>query len=447
MRCRSPRSVLPSAWHVAMLLAALATASCGAAAEDRESPGSSAGDLPRTLAPVTPESVGISSERLERLEAGMQRFVDERELAGVVTLLARHGRVAHLSATGSKNIDTGDPMTTDAIFRIYSMSKPVTGVAMMILHEEGKWRLDDPVSNYLPEFEHLTVQVDDHTGQPRREDADRPMTMRELMTHSGGLAYGFSDSPADTRYSEANLFDLSLPLQGMIERLATLPLMAQPGTKWNYSISVDVQGYLVEKLSGQPFSEFLRERVFEPLGMTDTGFFVPPTKVDRIASVHAGENGQLETLSEMPYALVGPDPTERPVKPLGGAGLYSTIRDYARFAQMMLDGGALDGTRVLAPRTVEMMRTNHLSVSATRSMAEQRPGHGFGLDFAVIDDAAATGYPWVEGTFYWGGALGTWFWIDPATDLVFVGMIQHQGSAIGAVQGLSRNLVYQAVVE
>ena len=407
-----------------------------------------AAEADRDLKAAKPESVGIDPKRLERLESGMRAFVDEGRLSGVVTLVARHGKTAHLSAAGVKSTATGEPLDTDSIFRIYSMTKPVTGVAMMILHEEGKWRLDDPIAKYIPEWADLKVYAGDGSegegDELAVEDPASPMTMRHVMSHAGGLSYGFSPHPVDQRYGAADIFDLEKPLQTMIDKLGEIPLMVHPGTQWIYSISVDVQGYLVEKLSGQSLADFFRDRIFEPLGMSDTAFYVPEEKIGRLASIHAAdENGKLQPNPQM-FGLLGTDATEPPILPLGGAGLFSTAEDYARFAQMLANDGELNGERILAPRTVEMMRTNHLSPEAEATMT---PGLGFGMDFAVVLDSAAAGEPSREGSYYWSGAAGTWFWIDPATDLVFVGMIQHQGPEIGEIQGLSRNLIYQAIVK
>ncbi len=405
--------------------------------------------LDRDLATVNPAEVGISPERLERLDAGMQKMVDDGQLAGVVTMLARYGKVAFVDVAGMQNIGTGAPMRRDSIFRIYSMSKPITGVAMMMLFEEGKWRLNDPVSKYIPAFADLKVHVGGRpSGSLRLEDARRSMTMRELMSHSAGLAYGLRrDNAVDRLYREERVLNANASLQTMVDKLATLPLLAQPGTRWYYSIAVDVQGYLVEQLSGLALDQFLQERIFEPLGMVDTAFYVPIDKLDRVALIYTkGDNGTLEG------ADMGETRTALPAGPSGGGGLWGTADDYLRFTQMMLNGGELGGVRLLAPRTVEMMRTNHLSDEATAAMGRPnngvtaRPGTGFGLDFAVVDDPAAAGEPYATGAYYWGGAAGTWFWIDPETDLTFVGMIQHRGSAVRDVQGLSRNLVYQAVV-
>ena len=425
-----------SRWLSPVLLAALATgctASAGGVAADIDSP--------RDLALVAPETVGVSASRLERLEAGMRSFVEEQRLAGVHTVMARHGKIVHSSLTGVKDIESGAPLTEDAIFRIYSMSKPITGVAMMMLYEEGKWRLNDPVTKFIPEFEGLQVHAGDGPdGEPILEDANRSMTMRELMTHSSGLAYGLGNGNAvDRMYRETRVLDSSKSLQSMIDTLATLPLLYQPGERWFYSISVDVQGYLVEKLSGQPFDQFLQERIFDPLGMIDTAFYVPEEKLDRLALIHGeDENGALAPPQQ------GGSPTTPPAGPSGGGGLYGTAMDYLRFSQMVLNEGELDGVRLLSPRSIQMMRTNHLQEQALSTMG---PGSGFGLDFGVVMDPAAAGEPYSKGSFRWGGAAGTWFWIDPVEDFVFVGMIQHRGRAVGDVQGQSRNLAYAAILD
>ena len=393
----------------------------------------------RDLAVVDPAEVGVDAKRLERLEAGMQAMVDDGKLAGVVTLLARHGKLVYSGVHGVENVETRDPMTRESIFRIFSMTKPIIGTAMMMLHEEGLWRLNDPVSRYIPEFANLRVYSGENPdGSAKLEELESPMRMRHLMTHTAGLGYVLNRRhPVNRMFIEQGVLDPDAPLQTMIDKMAEVPLLAQPGTRWSYSAAIDVQGSLIEKLSGQPLGEFLQERIFEPLGMVDTAFYVPPDKVDRFAFRHNVQDGELSLEG-------GPEPrTMPPAGPSGGGGLYGTADDYLRFAQMMLNGGELDGVRLLAPRTVEMMRTNHMS---DQSLATRGPGQGWGLGFSVIMDAAAAGEPYGDGSYFWVGIAGTWFWIDPVNDLTFVGMIQHSGRALQEVQGLSRNLVYQAVV-
>ncbi len=398
----------------------------------------------RDLAVAAPESVGVSTERLKRLDAGMKGLVDDKRLPGVVTLMARKGKVVHFTAHGKKDLGLPDPLTKDSIFRIYSMTKPVTGVAMLMLYEEGKWRLDDPVSRYIPEFARLVVYVGENPdGTPKTEPARRSMTMRELMTHTAGLGYGLVGAhPVDKLFLTANVLDPAEPLSTMIGKIAGLPLIAQPGVRWSYSSAVDVQGYLVEKLSGMSFAQFLETRLFTPLGMKDTAFQVPAAKLGRVARMHReGDSGALVPSDRES------DPTVVPKAAFGGHGLFSTATDYARFAQMLLDGGELGGVRILAPRTVEMFRTNHVLAEPLKTM---RQGQGWGLGPQVILDAAASGEPYSDGSFHWWGIGGTWFWVDPVKEVVFIGMIQYQGRGFGAVtqiHGYARNLAYQAVMD
>jgi CubicO group peptidase (beta-lactamase class C family) len=395
----------------------------------------------RDLAVAQPDSVGVSSQRLRRIDETMKRFVDEKRIAGIVTLLTRRGKIVHHNAVGVKDVRKNEPVQKDSIFRIASMTKPITGAALMMLFEEGKWRLDDPVSRHIPEFAKLQVYTGANPdGTPTLEPARRSMTMRELMTHTGGLGYVLNSSnPVDRMIIQGRVLDTAAPLQTMIDKLAKLPLQSQPGTRWSYSIAVDVQGYLVEKLSGMKFDEFLRTRLFEPLGMKDTAFYVPKDKLSRLALVHADAKGGGLTADE-----VRGDPTVVPLGPSGGGGLFSTAMDYARFTEMLLNGGQLNGVRVLAPRTVEMMRTNYVNPEPLKTMG---PGLGWSLGFQVITDAAAAGEPYSTGSYHWFGIFGTWFWIDPVDDFAFIGMLQHQNLGTARqVHGVSRNLVYQAIV-
>ena len=394
----------------------------------------------RDLAAVPPESVGVSPERVKRIETAMKKLVDDKQVAGLVTLLERHGKVVAFDAVGQKDVRKADPVQKDSIFRIYSMTKPLTGLAMMMLYEEGKWRIDDPVARYIPEFAKMKVYTGrNEDGSPKLEDAKRSMTMRELMTHTAGLGYVLSaNNPVDKMIIDANVLNSAAPLKNMIDGLAKLPLLAQPGTRWSYSIGVDVQGYLVEKFSGMPFADFLRTRVFEPLGMKDTAFYLPQEKLARLALVHNGSPNGLVVDENRP------DPTVVPLGPSGGGGLFSTAMDYARFCEMMLGGGQLNGVRIIAPRTVEMMRTNYVNPDALKTMP---PGTGWGMDFQIVTDAAAAGDSVPNGTYSWFGIAGSWFWIDPVDDLAFVGMVQHVNlGTTRAIHGLSRSLVYQSIM-
>ena len=395
-----------------------------------------AADLPT----ARPESVGMSTQRLGRLKSEMQALVDRNQLPGVVTMVAKDGKVVEFEVAGKRDLESGAPLQKDSIFRIYSMSKPITGVAMMMLFEEGKWQLNDPVSKHIPEFANLKVaKVNPQTGAVTQVAPDHAMTMRELMSHSGGLTYGvFGSTAVDKMYTDVNVLDRDATLQAMIDKLGKIPLLHQPGERWHYSVSVDVQGYLVEKLSGQPFPEFLKQRIFDPLGMKDTAFYVPPEKLNRFVSFYTYDKDR----KFVPHPGV-PDFSKPPGAPSGGGGLVSTATDYMRFCQMLLNGGELDGHRLLSPLSVQLMRSNVLPATA-RTMS---PGTGFGLDFAVVEDPVAAGGYGGEGTFYWGGFAGTWFWIDPVYNLIVVGMIQHRGDGSPDVRALSRSLTYQAIVK
>src|SRR3984885_8425593 len=402
---------------------------------------------------MKPESLGFSSERLERLHAAMQQEVDQKRLAGVVTLLSRHGKVVEFRAYGKKDLASGAPMTTDTIFRAFSMTKVVTGVAMMILYEEGKWHPADPVSKYIPEFAHLKVfKGVDANGKMILEDPVHAPTMGELMSHTAGFTYGvFGDSPVDKLYQSTGVMQ-SKSLQDMIDKLASIPLLYQPGTRWVYSVSMDIQGYIVEKLSGQSLPDFMHECIFAPLGMNDTGFFVPRNKWNRFATLY-GENDKGELVpSPAPSGAGLGDYTAQPTMPSGGGGMITTAQDYMRFAQMLLNLGELDGVRILAPSTVQLMTSNHLApnlMTGEFSIGPEtiRPGMGWGYDCAVFTDPSAADEIVGKGTFFWLGAADTWFWIDPTNDIVFVGMTQHMiGPNQPNVEQISRPAVYQALL-
>jgi CubicO group peptidase (beta-lactamase class C family) len=399
-----------------------------------------------------PESLGFSSERLVRLHDAMQRVVDEKALAGIVTLLMRHGKLVEERSYGVKDLASGAPMTNDTIFRIYSMTKPVTGVAMMMLYEEGKWHPADPISKYVPEFADLKVfKAADVNGGVITEAPVHPPTMAELLTHTAGFTYGlFGSTPVDRLYM-GKVWPGGGNLHDMMQRLAGVPLLYQPGSKWVYSVSQDIQGYIIEKLSGKPLPEFMEERIFKPLHMTDTAFFVPKEKRARFATLYSGgPDGKLVVTGE----ASGPkaDYVAMPPAPSGGGGLASTAKDYARFAQMLLNHGELDGIRLLSPATVDLMTAQHLSpklLTGEFSIGKEvmRKGHGWGYDLAVFDDPAAADDVVGKGTFYWEGAAATWFWVDPANDLVFVGMTQRMyGNGQPPMNHFARPTVYGALV-
>jgi CubicO group peptidase (beta-lactamase class C family) len=397
---------------------------------------------------VTPESVGFSSERLKRFESAIQRHVDSKELPGAVTLLARHGKIFHLKTYGVTDLASNAPTRKDTIFQIFSMTKPITGVAMMMLYEEGKWRPSDPIDQHIPEFKNLKVfRGVNSGGEVDIEPVKTPATMSQLLSHSAGFVYGLSSATkVDELYSAQTLFQ-TRTLQELIDKLTMLPLLYQPGTDWAYSLSVDIQAYLIEKLSGMPAGEFIHSRILAPLGMADTAYFLPKEKAARLATLYqANENNELKPNSW------GGNPTEKPVHYWGGHGLLSTAEDYLKFSQMLLNKGQSGGKRFLAPSTVTLMTSNHLPESLLRGQHmglsdRLQPGLGFGWNFGVFYDPLKAGSPVGKGTYFWAGAAGTWFWIDPENDLICIGMMHRlDGGNRPNLEALSRVAVYQALV-
>ena len=399
----------------------------------------------RDLAVVAPSEVGFDPAGIAALDAATAKLVADGELAGAITVVARRGKIAHFHTVGQRDIATGAPMAKDTIFRIHSMSKPITGVALMTFYDEGRFALDDPVSKFIPAFKGLKVAAgttDD--GAPLLEDATHEMTIRELVSHTAGLTYGFfSRSHVDTLYMRAGVLDNTSTLADMIGKLADIPLWAQPGTKWQYSVGVDVQGYLVEALAGKPFDEVLKERVFDPLGMTDTAFHVPKEKAGRLATIYRQARGKL-------IANPPDEPFQAPKLLSGGGGLFSTASDYIRFCEMLLGGGQLDGARVLKPETVALMHTNQLPETVRFiHPAIGAPGNTFGIDFAIFAEPdTQTTHPRAKGEYWWHGIGGTWFGINPNEDLAMVGMIQNMGGP-GAKKSREQGkmLVYQALAD
>jgi CubicO group peptidase (beta-lactamase class C family) len=400
-------------------------------------------------AAVQPETVGFSTPQLARLDSAMEEFVASKQLAGVITVVSRHGKVVNFKTHGMRDVASSTPMQLDTIFRIYSMSKPVTGVAMMKLFEEGKWKPEEAIAKYIPEFEALKVFVGvNPAGKPMLEVPAHAPTMGELMSYMAGFSYGFFPTPVDKLYAEVKPLEAK-SLREFIARMAKLPLAYQPGEGWMYSVGVDVQGYLVERLSGMPFPQYLEQNIFKPLGMKDTAFYVPAGKLPRLATVYAPAEG-----GGLAPAPNDPNVGKPPGMPSGGGGLYSTAGDYLRFAQMLANGGALDGVRVLKPSSVAIMRTNHVPEKLRTGefgIGDHRmiAGYGFGYNVAVFDDPAKAGSQTGVGTYGWDGAAGTWFWIDPANDVVFLGMLQRLVFLPGMpeVQELSRKLVHEALIE
>ena len=416
-------------------------------------------NLPATKA----EKVGMSSDRLARMTALGDRYIENKQVAGMVNLVMRNGKVVHYQAHGAKGASDDRPLEKDDLFRIYSMTKPITAVAAMQLYEQGKFQLSDPVAKFVPELK--DVKVLNANGQ--LEDQDAPMTMHQLLTHTTGLSYGFAAQVdlVDQAYMRADIW-AAKDLDEFAQRVAKLPLKFQPGREYHYSIAVDITGLVVQRLSGQPFDEYLRDNIFKPLGMHDTFFEVPKDKMSRFLPNHV-INPQTGAL--MDVAMVPADnPMAMFFKPRpnvamndyesvglfsGGGGLVSTAMDYARFAEMMRNGGSLAGTRILSPKTVDYMAQNHLKPSMRMGGIGEQPttdgntsGVGFGLGFGVITNPAYTGVIGSAGEFNWGGAAGTVFWIDPVEEIVVVSMIQLMGSP-WPLRSELQVATYQAITE
>lgn len=390
----------------------------------------------------TPEELGFSSERLDRIGTVMQRYLDEGKLAGIVTLVARRGRVVHFARFGYQDIEAGKPMEFDTIFRIYSMTKPITSVALMMLFEQGLVRLADPVSRFIPEFK--DIKVLGPNGQLL--DPVREVTIHDLLTHTSGLSYGdFEDPSPGEAYAQSNLFFRSdITNQELVRGLAALPLLFQPGTMWHYSAATDVLGHVIELISDMSLGDFFKQKIFDPLGMVDTAFRVPAEKVARFATLYG-------LTEDDPLGLIGDDiggDYFNPRLESGGGGLVSTAADYLRFAQMVLNKGELDGVRLLAPKTVELMTTNHLPPALLPMvLSEPMPGLGFGLGFSVLMDLAQAGIIGSVGSHGWGGWATTRFWVDPQEQLVGIFLTQYIPSDTYLVADDFRTLVYQALVD
>jgi CubicO group peptidase (beta-lactamase class C family) len=397
-----------------------------------------------SLERATPEALGLSSERLERLSAALRAYVEDEQLAGSVTIVARHGKIAYLEAFGQRDRAARAPMRDDTIFRIASQSKAIVSTAAMILQEEGKLLITDPVGRYLPEFAETTVGVPRRDGGYDVVRAARPITIRDLLTHTSGFDYG--TGVAADRWAKAGIqgyyfSDRNEPIRETVKRMAALPASAHPGERWIYGYSIDILGALVERAAGMPLDEFLAERIFVPLGMTDTSFYLPREKRDRLATVYALVDGRLERAPEEGSAGQGAF-VDGPRKSFsGGAGLLSTAGDYARFLQMILNGGELDGAQILSRKTVELMSVSHLGD------IEFRPGQGFGLGFSVLEDVGTRGTPGSVGELGWGGAYHSTYWIDPVERLVVVHLTQLIPAGDVDDQDKVRTLIYQAIAD
>ena len=401
------------------------------------------------LPTAKPENVGLSADRLQRIGGAVQQSIDDKRIAGVVTLVVRHGRVAWFDARGMADREAGKPMQKDTIFRLCSMTKPIVSTAVMILYEEGKFLLGDPISKYIPEFKNPRVLVKPASGPSYTIPATREITIRDLLTHTSGLTYQW-DADLGKAYVDANVASGILQNDGTIadsvKRLAALPLLFNPGERWNYGLSVDVLGRLVEVASGMPLDQFLQSRIFGPLGMTDTFFFVPPEKADRLATVYTYYDGQgLSRFPDKPivegsFSYSADYPVNGPRKLFaGGAGLCGTAMDYARFCQMMLGGGKLGDVRILSRKSVELMTHDQLG----RISTEMGFGLGFGIDGAK-GPLKELGSP---GSFNWGGFYYTSFEIDPREDMVIISMAQLHPTGDLALGAEINVLAYQAIAD
>jgi CubicO group peptidase (beta-lactamase class C family) len=405
-------------------------------------------------ADVDPNEAGFDPGRLQRLDDHFEKYVTDGRLTSWQIALTRGGNLVHSSGRGMRDREAGAALSPDTIWRIYSMTKPITSVAAMMLWEEGAFELKDPVSRFLPEFADQKVWRGGSSTRPQYEVLRDPMEMWHLMTHTSGLTYGFMYShPVDEMYRKAG-FDFGSPppidLAGISERVAALPLLFQPGTEWNYSMAIDILGRVVEVISGQTLDEFLRTRIFEPLKMVDTGFSVPEADADRLAALYGVHPG---TGLATPMTTAGQAALRPPPAHLGGGGLVSTMADYLRFAEMLRGGGQLDGVRLLSPRTLRFMATNHLPGGADLT-AFARPlfsettfdGVGFGLLGSVTIDPVKAKVPGSIGDFGWGGAASTFFWVDPVEDLTCVFMTQLLPSQTHPIRSQLKQMVHQAMI-
>ncbi|GAB4192393.1 MAG: serine hydrolase domain-containing protein [Roseiflexaceae bacterium] len=406
-----------------------------------------------------PEAVGMSAQRLARIKPAMQAYVDTRGYAGISTMIARRGQIVHFDQVGWRDKEAQLPMTEDTIFRIYSMTKPVVCTALMMLYEEGRFQLLDPVAKYIPAFAGVKVLAADGS----LVDPVRPITVRDLMAHTAGLTYDFlGDSPVGALYREARLMnDATRSLEALIGELAGLPLAYQPGTRWHYSLGIDVAAHLIQVLSDRPLGQFLHERLLAPLGMVDTAFGVPEAKAGRLAAMYGNPDliGENITLNDLVTAFMagnnrrrdvsGSCPSNTPdVFQRGGLGLFSTATDYIRFAQMLLNGGQFDGVRLIGRKTLELMHTNHLPPALLPYDIGGIPyaGFGFGLGSRVAVSLAEMAMPGSVGEFGWSGAAKTYYWVDPKEQLVGLFMTQFMVGFDMPEQDF-RVLTYQAIVD
>lgn len=401
---------------------------------------------------VASKEVGFSAHRLKRIDKVFQNYVDQNKLAGAVVIIARHGMVAYCERFGMMDLEASKSMKIDTIFRIYSMTKPITSVALLMQYEQGLFQLNDPVSKYIPEFADIEVFAGGSEQEYDTNELDREITIWHLLTHTAGLGYGFAeDSPVESMYrkkafSGPPVYTLQVPLHDMIQSLTKLPLIYQPGTAWRYSNATDVLGYLIEVISDMPLDTFFQSEIFDPLGMEDTGFYVPKDKLDRFAAMYGpAKNSGIELL-DAPLT----SPYSKPTPCLsGGMGLVSTAPDYMRFAQMLLNDGEMDGTRLLGRKTIELMRSNQLpdDLIPIHVSSHTLHGCGFGLGFRVCVDVTQASRLGTIGEFGWGGYASTSFFVDPKEKLIGLLLTQLAPSRYYPVRNQMKTLTYQALVD
>jgi len=403
---------------------------------------------------VDPEEVGFSSEQLGKIESYFQGRVDRGEIAGIVTLVARDGKIAHLSAVGYQDAEQRIPMEADSLFRIYSMTKPIASTALMMLYQDGLFQLNDPLSKFIPEFADLRVLRDPNGPLDETVAMEREPTIQDVLRHTAGFSHGLGRSEYDERFVGTGIFRPETSLEEMMTALSTVPLKNQPGTTYRYSIGPDVALRLVEIISGMEADDYLEQRMFDPLAMDDTGYVVTSDNAHRLAPIHWMKDGELVAINDENGSPLGGVLVEdwsvnnytidHDYKG-GSIGLVSTAEDYWRFAQAMLNGGQLDGERIIGRKTVEYMAQNHLTPRQHESFS---PALGFGLGFATIEIPAGVSYTTSKGNFYWAGAAATNFWIDPTENIVVVAMTQHMGvRGTGALRGELHSLVYGALID
>lgn len=412
---------------------------------------------------ASPEEVGICSSRLERINDLTSSYINQGKLVGTISAVSRRNQLVHIQCSGQMDLETGRPMQEDAIFRIYSMTKPVTSIALMILYERGHFQLDTPISNFIPEFKNPLVFVGGTVDEPITENAKREITIRDLLTQTSGLTYGlFSATPVDQMYARAgiNVEHNEDTVGDLVRRVAKIPLLFSPGTQWCYSVATDVLGHLIEIITGQPLDKFFQKEILDPLGMVDTSFYVPVSKQDRFTTNYLDRSAmppeQAEEHPDQQLFLMD-DPrtgyySKPPKKLMGGGGLVSTVSDYMKFASMLFNKGRSGNAQLVSPKTIELMTSNHLngdlkSMCFPGGSGFDLPGIGFGLGFGVMLDPAKANNLGTPGEFYWGGAAHTTFFVDPKEELVAMMFTQVFPPMLYDTDLEFKRAVYQAIID